>query len=346
MELNVQRYNVDAKAAHEVIVMPQFGDVIGENGEVIIPSDESGDWTVLDDVPWSRDLIQIFGNRNLLKRRDATCKLIRSSFGKATAREIFTRKVYVAAENCQNELYQGALKDWESRTDIFSEKALDLIGKAVGADMFSNKWFGNDSRANNANWSLNKFNGVWYYVNKAISNGTIPAAQTMTIPAGIQISEVDAYDLILAMIDAQDYVLQNIDESDKAIYIDKNLAKKVWRYLVSVGYAGAEAKAANMPKSFYVEDIELRVKKFAPLLAELMGNQYTYAAILTIKQNFVFATDKTYGKGPANAGPALSVWYDMHDDVTKWDFHAKAGTEVIAPQFSVVAFTNGLAAVL
>jgi hypothetical protein len=346
MKLNLQTYTVDPMAAHEVIVMPQFGDVIDENGEVVIPSSETGDWTVLDDVPYGRPLIQIFGKKNLLKRRDATCKLIRSSFGTASAKEIFTRKLYLAAENCENELYQGAFKDWESRTDIFQEKALELIGEAVGTDMFSNKWFGNDNRANNANWSLNKFNGIFYWYNKALTDGVIPAGQSLAIPQAVNISEVDAYDLILAMIDAQDYVLQNIDESDKAIYIDKNLAKKVWRYLVSVGYAPPQAKADNMPANFYVEDIELRVKKWAPLLSELNGSPFTYAAILTIKQNFVFATDKAYGKGPKNSGPALSVWYDAHDDTTKWDFHLKGGTQVIAPQFSVIALSGGLTAVL
>lgn len=345
MKLNLQPYSVAPKAAHEVIVMPQFGDVIGENGEVIIPSDESGDWTIIDNVPHSVPLIQIFGQRNLLKRRDATCKLIRSSFGKTAAREIFTRKVYVAAENCQQELYQGAFRDWEGQTDIFEERALELIGKAVGADMFSNKWFGKESRANNANWSLNKFNGVWYYINKSISDGTIPVGQTFTIAAG-EIAEVDAYDLIINMIEAQDPVLEGIDEADKAIYCDSRLAKKVWRYLVSVGFASPEAKAANMPKSFYVEDIELRVKKWHPVLLELSGASFAYAAVLTIKGNFTFATDTSYGFGPANNGPALRAWYDEHDDVSKWDFHLKAGCEMIAPQFSVVALTTGLAAAL
>jgi hypothetical protein len=344
MALTVTRYNVDAKSAHEVIVMPQFGDVIDENGEIVIPSNETGDWTIIDDVPFARPLIQIFGNRNLLKRRDATCKLIRSSFGKATAREIFTRKLYVAAENCQNELYQGALRDWESRPDVFQEQALTLIGKAVGADMFSNKWFGKEGRANNANWSLNKFNGVWYYINKAITDGTIPAAQTMTINAGL-ISEQAAFDLFTAMIDAQDPVLQNIDDSDKAIYCDKKLAKQVWRYLVSVGYTTPEGKASDIPDMFKFEDIEVRVRKWSPVLEELNG-AHNYAAILTIKGNFVFATDKSYGKGQYNNGPALSVWYDAHEDVTKWDFHVKGGTEMIAPQFSVVAMSNGLAALL
>jgi hypothetical protein len=345
MELNLQRYTVDAKAAHEVVVMPHFGDVIGENGEVIIPSDETGDWTVLDDVPHSRDLIQIFGNKNLLKRRDATCKVIRSSLGTATSREIFTRKVYIAAENCQQELYQGAFRHWESQQDIFEEKALDIIGKAFGTDSFTNKWFGKESRANNATYSLNKFNGIFNHLNKAISSTLIPAAQTATIPAG-EISEADAYDLIIDLIEKQDEVLYNMDDDDKAVYLDKKLAKKVWRYLVSVGQATPTGKAEAMPKTFFVEDIELRPKKWNPVLANIVGATHAYAAVLTVKGNFVFATDKKYGKGPNNEGPALAVWYDQDEDVTKWDLHVKAGTEMIAPQHSTVALTDGLTALL
>lgn len=345
MELAFSRYNVPAKAAHEVIVMPQFADVISENGDVIIPSDETGDWTVLDDVPDSRDIINIFGNKNLLRRRDATCKVIRSGLGRTTNRKVRTEKVYIAAENCQQELYQGAFRDWEGQQDIFQEKALMLIGKAAGTDIFTNKWFGKESRANNATWSLNKFNGIFHHFNAAISDGTIPSGQTATIAAG-EISNQDAYDLMLTMIDSQDPILDGIDESDKCIYVDKKLAKKVWRYLVSVGTAGAQAKADNMPASFYVEDFEIRPKKWTPILAELLGDPHAYAAILTIKGNFLFATDRSYGKGPNNVGPALSVWYDQNEDVTKWDLHLKAGVDVIAPQFSVVALSTGLTAVL
>lgn len=347
MELAFSRYNVPAKAAHEVIVMPQFGDIISENGEVIIPSDETGDWTVLDDVPDSRDIINIFGNKNLLRRRDATCKVIRSGLGRTTNRKVRTEKVYIAAENCQQELYQGAFRDWEGQQDIFQEKAITLISKAAGTDIFTNKWFGKESRANNATWSLNKFNGIFHHFNAAITDGTIPAAQTASINTG-EISNADAYDLIIDMIEKQDPILDGIDEVDKCVYLDKKLAKKVWRYLVSVGTAGAQAKADSMPSSFYVEDYELRPKKWTPFLLELLGGgaTFAYAAVLTIKGNFLFATDKTYGKGPNNVGPALTVWYDQNEDVTKWDLHLKAGVDLIAPQFSVIALTTGLTAVL
>lgn len=346
-QLVLQPYNVPAKAAHEVVVMPQFGDVLDENGEVVIPSTEAEDWTVIDNVPHSVPLIQIFGQFNLLKRRDATCKLIRSSFGKTSNREAFTRKVYVAAENCQQELYQGAFRDWEGQTDIFEQKAQDLIRSAVGADIMTNKWFGKESRAADAKYSLNKVNGVWYYINQAIASNLIPVAQTVDLGAqGTEITEQDAYDAILAMIDKQDPVLDAIDEDQKAIYCDKVLAKKAWRYLVSVGFAPPEAKADAMPGTFMIEDIQIKPRKWKPILEELTNQQHVYAAVLTIKGNFVFVTDSSYGFGPANNGPAMRAWYDEHDDVSKWDFHLKAGFEIIAPQYSVVAYSTGLSTLL
>lgn len=342
---------IDPKAFHEVMVMPHFGDVIGENGTVVIPSDEEGDWMVIDDVPHTRPVIEIVGSKNLLKRRDTTCKIIRSSLGTVSARYIKTEKVYISAENCQQELYQGAFRDWESRSDVFREKAIEIIMKAFGTDSFTNKWFGKEGRAANADWSLNKYNGIWTWLNKYRADGVIPAAQTISIPVG-EISEADAYGLMQDLIDNQDDILYHVDDSDKAIYVDKKLAKKVWRYLVSVGDATPAQKAQGTPSSFYIEDTEVRVKKWNPVLKAIASDaaiatpQHTYAACLTLKGQFLYATDSKYGKGPNNDGPAMKVWYDEDDDVTRYEIHHKGGTELSAPKHSVIAMTNGLSAVL
>lgn len=340
-----QRYNVDGNGTFQTIVMPQFGDVLDENGDVMITSAEEGDWTVMDDVPYKETLFELFGSRNLLKRRDATCKIIRSSLGRVGARYITTEKLYIAAENCQQELYRGAFRDWESRSDVFQERALEIIQRAAGDDIFSNKWFGKESRIANANWSLNKFNGIFFWINQAIADGTIPAGQTLTIPDG-EITDADAYALLADMVDSQDDILYNSDDADKAIYCDKKLAKKAWRYLVSIGQATPAQKAQGMPATFTIEDIEVRTQKWAPILTELGGDAFTYAAVLTFKGNFVFATDTKYGKGPNNAGPALSVWYSQDDDVTRWELHLKAGTQLGYAKHAVVALSNGLTAVL
>ncbi len=340
-----QTLTVEPKAAHEVIVMPHFGDVIGENGDVIIPSSDEGDWQVMDDVPYKRPIIEIYGYKNLLKRRDATCKIIYTSLGKTSNRYIATEAVYLAPENCQRELYQGAFRDWESRQDVFSGKAVELISKIAGVDIFSNKWFGWTGRAHIATWSLNKFNGIWHYIAGYNTSGVIPAGQTVDLGDPTSFTDQEAYEGLLAMIDKQDEILYNIDDSEKAFYIDKKWAKKAWRYLRSIGYDEATSKAANMPASFFVEDIEVKPKPWNPLVAAIMGAEGNLG-ILTLRGNFLYATDSAYGSGPKSDGPALKVWYSEDDDVTRWQWHHKGGTEMGAPQHSVIATTTALLAAL
>jgi hypothetical protein len=340
-----QRYEVPARAALEVLVLPQFADVIDENGNVLIPAAENNDWQVWDDIPFQRNVIDIYGNKNLLKRRDATCKIIYSSLGRTSNRVITTEKVYIAAENCQQELYQGAFRDWESRSDVFREKALDLIQNAAGADIFSNKWFGWTARPANASWSINKFNGIWHWIAADVTAGTIPAGQTVDLGDAATFTDAEAYAGILAMIDAQDEIMSNMDDDMKTIHVDKNWYRQIWRYLISIGTMSAVDKAGAAPDVLMVEGIKVKPKKWNPIISSIMGAA-AHLGILTLDGNFIFGTDSKYGKGPNNDGPAMSVWYSQDDDVTRWELHLKAGTMLGAPGYAVVATSTGVLAQL
>jgi hypothetical protein len=61
-----------------------------------------------------------------------------------------------------------------------------------------------------------------------------------------------------------------------------------------------------------------------------------HAAVLTLRNNWIFATNKEYGGG-ADENEALVVWYSYDDDEWKWKAYGTYGTEIIAPQHTVVA---------
>lgn len=339
-----QRLTVEAASANEVLVMPHFGDIIDENGEVMIASDEEGDWQMWNDIPYKRNIFDIYGNKNLLKRRDATCKLIYSSLGTMSNRVIETTALYLAAENCQRELYQGAFRDWESRSDVFTEKALELISLAVGTDLFSNKWFGFTGRPANAEYSLNKFNGIWHWIAVDVTAGTIPTAQTVDLGDAATFTDQEAFEGIRAMISAQPVIMKALPKGMKTIHIDQDWFDKISRYLISIGDGSAIDKASAL-ETIRVEGYLVKPKTWDHVIYTIMG-AVAHLGVITLNGNFIFGTDAKYGSGPNSDGPALKVWYSDDDDVTRWAYHVKAGTMLGTPGYAVVATTTGVLAQL
>ncbi len=84
--------------------------------------------------------------------------------------------------------------------------------------------------------------------------------------------------------------------------------------------------------------IEVRVKPWDGILAGLNGGVAAHAIVLTVKGNFLFATDNTYGGGPY-LNEAVRVWYSNDDNVWKRQIHMKAGTELVNPQMMVLGIT-------
>lgn len=75
------------------------------------------------------------------------------------------------------------------------------------------------------------------------------------------------------------------------------------------------------------------------MLKALNGGTQAHAVILTLRGNFLFATDKAYGGGPER-DEAVVVWYSYDDGVWRKQIHVKAGTQIIAPQFTVFGMTS------
>lgn len=335
-EVALTPFRVDPKAMHELIIMPQFGDVIdAETGSVTVPSPEEGDWQIMDDVVASRPIMDLFGNQNILKRRDTTCKLIYGPAGRLGNRKIETEKLYAAVEDCQDEFYQGCFEDYSQENfDIFGAQIMPIMEKGVAADIYCNKYFGDITRPSdpNAYWSWNKFDGIFTWYARYIADGTIPAGQTFTPTSGALTGQ-NAYDALEAAYLKQDTILYNFEDDVKAFYVDKKLADAYYDYLKTTGFVGIVERMSGLPTLFF-KGIEVKWKKWNGPLAAMNSGTESHAVILTLRGNWLYACDSKYGGGPRR-NEAIRIWYSMDDNVWRRQIHLKAGTQLVAPQHSV-----------
>lgn len=333
-------FQVSPRAMHELIIMPQFGDVLDENGDVTMPSDEEGDWQIMDNVASERPIMDLFGGQNILKRRDATCKLIYSPVARLGARYLRTQKLYAATEDCQEEFYQGAFEDFEQENfDIFFENVMPILEKGLATDIYSNKWFGDITRASDTNgiWSWNKFDGIFTHYARYIADGTIPNAQTFTIPAGA-LTPTQANTALTTAFNSQDGIMKFYDKTLKVFYVDEDLADAYHDYLVQSGQTVMADRMSGKP-ILYKKGILVKPKKWDGILAGLNTGTAAHAVILTLQGNFLYGADSKYGGGPKR-NEAVRIWYSDDDNVWKRQIHLKAGTEIAAPQHTVFGMTE------
>lgn len=332
-------FKVAPLSFHQLIVQPMFGDVLSsETGEVLIPSMEEGDWNLVDSPKHRVPIIDLFGKSNLIKRKDTTCKLIYSQVGKLGARFIEDEDLYLATEDCQDEFYQGAFRDYEAQNfDMFGQMVMPLMDKAIATDIYTNKYFGDISRSSDINGviSWNKFNGIWPKYLSYVTAGVLAAP--IAIPSGT-ISPVNANALLQSMYNGQDGLMENVDDAEKCFYVNKAIYDAYGDYLLTM-QAGAlslsELQAGRA--KLYFKGIEIKWKKWNHILKALAGAQ-AHAAILTLRGNFLYKTDSTYGGGP-NRNEAIRIFWDESDDVWRRKIYFRGGTDISAPQHSVLAIT-------
>lgn len=334
-------FTVPAKAMHELIIMPQFGDVLDdETGSVTIPSDEEGDWQIINNVVYQRPVMDLFGGQNILKRRDATCKLIYSPAARLGVRYITTEKLYAAVEDCQEEYYQGSFQDYENQDfQAMFAQIMPVLEKGVVTDIYSNKWFGDVSRFSDPNgiWSWNKFDGIFTWYARYIADGTIPTAQTFSIPSGT-LTPTQADDALSYAFAHQDGITKFYDKALKAFYVDENLAEAYYAFLIASGVTTIVERMSGKP-ILYKNGILVKTKKWDGILAGLHGGTEAHACILTLQGNFIYGADSAYGGGPYR-NEAVRIYYDFTLDVWKRQIHLKAGTQIAAPQNSVFGITS------
>lgn len=344
-ETTLRPFTTNAKAVHKFIVMPQFGDVIEEEiGGVTQPSDEQGDWQLMNDVRWRVPILQLQGQQNVLKRRDATCKYIYTPIGKLGARYIYVEALYAATEECREEFYQGCFIDFEDNNyDMIFNNLMPILQKAVGTDIYTNKYFGDVTREGDptSTWSWNKFDGVFTQLQKHIADGTTPAAQTFPIePADAEgvLTPNEAHDYIAQAYASQNFLLKNVPKPNKAIYVDYNLYEAYWDWLVLAGQSTIAERQAGAAQVQY-RGIDIRPKYWDEILSALNGGVEAHVVLLTLKANWIYTTDSTYGAG-RRGNEALRVWWSEDDGVWRWQIHLKAGTEWVNPQYVVLGMTE------
>lgn len=331
------RITIPGETFFEEIVLPSFGDNITDSD---VRNGFFGEFTVYDDVSDSRKIIEITPVGNILKRRDASCKLIPSWVGRADARRISVTELYGYVEHCQQEFYQGCLKDWRSGSQRFITRITEYFRKAIREDLIALMYFGDTERPEQAGerWALNKFDGIFKQYANAITAGRLPSSQTLSIPNAV-ISASNSVAYLESMISKQDELMDLMADSEKAFYIDRQWARAYEDYLIATGATNGEA--VN-----YVQDgIKVRAYKgipifvnnmFAPGLKMITGDANPHWGILTLRGNFIFATDKSYGEGP-NLDVAFKVWYDWDELLWKFANFLKAGVAIGLPEHSVLA---------
>lgn len=339
--INITPFKVDPKSFHELIIQPQFGDIISDEGDVLTPSPEEGDWMIIDSQRHNMPIIDMFGGQNLLKRRDATCKLIYSPVAKLSNRYISDEKLYGATEDCQEEFYQGCFEDYlQSNFELFGAQVMPMLEKGIATDLYSNKYFGDLARPSDPTgvWSWNKFKGIFDWYVDYVADGVVAAP--IAIPAAP--TPLQVFTLLNQMVQAQDEILDSWDDDEKAIYVNKKLYDLLGDYYIlsGVGFINLAELQAGRAK-LAVRGIEVRVKKWNGMLKAINGGVEAHAAILTVKGNFLYKTDSSYGGGPRR-NEAVRIWWSDDDNVWRRQIHLRAGTQIAAPQHSVLAWTNGI----
>jgi hypothetical protein len=318
------------------ILKPNLGDLIPETGYY---SGLLGEFTVLDDVVDSRKIVDIKQASNVLQRRDASCNIIYRPVGSASVRRISVTELYGATQYCGQEFYQGCLKDWRNADSSFVPRIFQFWRAAIRKDLVSNMYFGDTSRvdAAGAPWSTNKFDGIFTHWKQNIASGVLPAAQAFNVPAGAM-TPAQAKQYLEDMYQARDEFSKLLMPEELSYTIDQEWADAYELYLESTGTG-----TSNMTN--YVQNgvqyrayrgIPIMVNKFFnPILRQITGGDAHFGT-LTLRGNYMFATDKSYGEGP-NLNEALRVWYS--DDELTWKYLnvLKAGTAIIAPENAVLA---------
>lgn len=338
-----EQFSLDSLAFHEAIIAPAFADLVAAD-----PMGYTGflnEFTLMDNVVSSRPIIDIRRAQNIMQRRDASCDIIYKKVFGASTRKVTTEEVYGATRMCRNEFYQGCLKDFRSKDPLFADKILPYFQGAMSVDLVTNSYFGDVDRVVgvNAQFSSNTYDGIFKWYKRYITAGVIPTGQTITIAGGADYgaSPMSAYNLIKALYDKQPLLMYSFTDSQKAFYVSKEIAQGYEDYLISVGAAGASGNIALFENGIKVRKYKgidiLEQPLWTPVISEIKGSA-GYAAILTIKGNFVFATDKSYGEGE-DGHTALVVWYERKDMQWYYQLFLKVGTQIALPEFSTIALS-------
>lgn len=334
----------------EVFIQPlaMFDMIVHPSFEGLLPTGTGAydgvlaDFVVMDNVPYKRPIVDISPIFNILAPRDKSCDVIYKKIGSTGLRNIETIELIGATKQCKHEFYQGALRDWLAKDyDTFGEKIIPFFLGATRTDLASNAWFGDITRNATTTFNTNSYNGIVSWIKAYIAAGTIAAAQTY-IPAATDYRAAAGYAAAYAAIDnayvKQTELMHNLPGLAKVIYCDEATLAGYNGYLRTLGTTsevidvmfGGSIHRVNAYNGIPIISVPL----FGPVLNDILGAGYHHMVILTIRNNFIFATDKNYGEGP-ESNEALVIWYERNELSWKYQQFLKAGTQIALPEFIV-----------
>lgn len=339
----MERLIINSQAFYDLIIHPSFTG-LGE-GFTGNYSGTLNEFTVDDEVSLAKGntIVDIFSKRNILQRKDNSCKTNWSQIAKGSTRKITVDELYGAVEDCQEEFYRGCLADFRNQSPKFRDMILSFFKKAMWADLASNSYFGDLTRPadSTGTWSWNKYDGLFVKYAKYIDNGgDLKPVVLSAIPGG-DISPSDAYGIFNEAYKKQTAEMNSQMLGDKAFYVNNALAQALYDYYISIGAnAGNIGYIENGMPALKFKGIPVFVEPtWDPILSLLNGGTAAHALVLTIRGNFIFGTNKNYGGGK-DLNQALRVWWSDDDEVWRYKMHLAAGVEIASPQNSVLALTN------
>ena len=339
---------IDSLALFELIIYPSFEQLAPDYNGVY--NGTLSEFNVMDKVSLAHGtpLMEIFKNMNFLKRKEASCSTEWSQVARTDARKITITELYGAVENCQEEFYQGSLKDFRNQNKRFRDMILQFFKEGMAVDLTVNSYFGDVTRADDSNpvvgqrWNWNKFDGIFTKIAGYISDGKIPGAQVLNALPDAETTPQEAYDILKDAYDKQPVLMDNLPDASKAFYVNKSLAKAYFRYMQSIGQTTETNMmlVMNGMPALSFEGIPIYIEPlFDPALFALNNNTRAHACILTVRNNWIYGTDKDYGGGP-DLKQGLRVWWSDDDEVWKQKMYLTAGTEITAPEYTVFGMTD------
>lgn len=332
---------------HEAVILPAFMDLVPNESPYTGTLNE---FTLMDNVISQRPIIDIKRNANILQRRDASCDLQYKKIAKANSRAITVTELYAAVQQCKNEFYQGCLRDWRNQDPIFAGKILPWFQKATMTDIASNSYFGDVERPtiSNGNWSLNQYDGIFKWIAQYYAGGVIPQSQGLSMPVtDLRANPQVAVDVLQKLYDRQSVLMRAWPDNEKAFYVSQSVLDGYRKWLKNTGQQDQVIQNyANGVRISTFEGIPILVEPtWEPILTEIYGGLNYNAAILTIRGNFVFGTDSTYGEMDGDLGngkdtTSLMVWYEKKDLSWYFQMFMKAGTQIALPEFICFATPN------
>lgn len=342
-KINMTPFSIPSLAFFESIIAPAFQDLapeaMGYRGTL-------NEFTVMSNVVSSRTIVDINRVQNIMQRRDASCDIVFKRILGATTRKVSVDEIYGAVKFCKNEFYQGCLKDFRAADPLFGNKILPYFKKAINTDLTTNSYFGDVERVVNPAWkfSTDLYDGIFKWIKIYTTNNVIPAAQANAIGAvNFITTPSDAYAIIKGLYDDMPPLMRTFTDDQLAFYVSPEIARGYEEYLI----------AAGMGNTAYTTDVMTGIKTLSyhgiailqeplwtPVITELKGSE-GYAAILTVRGNFIFATDSKYGEDDGSGtDKALIVWFDQDTFTWKYVMFLKAGTQIALPEYVVYAISS------